>query len=732
MTTVSLLPLESYSHGFLAPEFIPEGRDEFYLREEQAGAREVRALRSIEIDRLVRNRNRAESWETVLVSRVFNPDCIRDTFFKGLVRIGALSRAALETDGLRLPTGITNSRIVNCDIGDEAAIHDVRLAARCIIGDRAMLWDIGELRTAATAKFGGGHLKQGEDETQRNRLLLMNECGGREALPFDSMIPADACLFANFRGDTAFQVKLIELTDRAGDRRRGLYGVIGDECAIRHTRIMVDVRIGPCCSIAGADALSNVTIDSTAEEPVIIGEGTTLSNGIVGRGCSIGHGARAANFVLGDNSRLDYGVRLVHTVLGENSTVAGGELQHDLIFASHEQHHGSSFLIASVIMGQSNGAAGTIIGSNHNGRSVDGEIRAGRGFWPGLCVSLKHSSRFASYVLPAKGDYPAELDIPLPFSLINNNVSLNRLEVTPAWWWRHNLYALMRNPLKFASRDKRKAKQQHLEFDFLAPDTVEEIFSARRLLERWTATAALRDQTNKAETMSDDTLCSLGRDILTNQPSRAEKLEILGENMEKSSRPTLITRAAQGYAAYYDMLYYYATRTLIDCMTENKELTFAALATGLTGNRQREWTNLGGQIIPSPDVDELRRGISDGTIDSWKEVHERYDTLWNSYPLEKQRHAWATLCELLGTSNPSADQWSKALEKAEELQKFVCDEVYRTRKKDDDNPFRQATYANLQEMQAVVPKAEENEFVIKIKKESEEFGKKVEEVRKRG
>ena len=435
---------------------------------------------------------------------------------------------------------------------------------------------------------------------------------------------------------------------------------------------------------------------------------------------------------MGDNSRLDYGVRLVHTVLGENSTIAGGELQHDLIFAAHEQHHGSSFLIASVIMGQSNGAAGTIIGSNHNSRSVDGEIRAGRGFWPGLCVSLKHSSRFASYMLLAKGDYPAELDIPLPFSLINNNVSPNRLEVMPAWWWRHNLYALMRNPWKFASRDKRKAKRQHLEFDFLAPDTVEEIFRARRLLERWTGLAVLREKAETDKAMSDDELWLPGPRYSYQSSFPRKQLEILGENMEKSHRPTVITRAAQGYAAYGDMLHYYATRTLIDCMTENKELTFTTLACRFTSNRQREWTNLGGQIILSPDVDELRREITDGTIGSWKDVHERYDTLWETYPLEKQRHAWATLCELLGTANPSADQWTKALEKAEKLQRFVCDEVYRTRKKDDDNPFRQATYASIEEMRAVVPKAEENEFVIKIKKETEEFRKKVEGVRRRG
>jgi len=726
MTTTALLPRESFSGGFLAPEFIPDGKDEFYLRNEQAGVREVRGLRSGEIDRLMQNHNQAESWDAVLVSAAFNPDCVRGNFFGGLVRIGALHGATLETDGRRMPTGITNSRIVNCDIGDEAAIHDVRLVAHCIIGDRALLWDIGELCTTPCAKFGGGHVKQGEDETRRNRLKLMNECGGREALPFDGMIPADACLFANYRDDAAFQKKLIAITDRAGNRRRGLYSVIGNECAIRHTRVMADVRIGPCCSIVGADSVTNVTINSTADEPVSIGEGTMLSNGIVGRGCGVMHGARADNFILGDNSRLDYNVRLVHTVLGENSTIAGGEVQHDLIFAGHEQHHSSTFLIASVIMGQSNGAAGAIIGSNHNSRSVDGEIRAKRGFWPGLCVSLKHSSRFASYALPAKGDYPAELDIPLPFSLVSNDAARDRLEVTPAWWWRHNMYALARNSLKFAARDKRKVKQQHLEFDFLAPDTVEEIFSARRLLERWIARAAL------ADAMSDDKLCALGRDILINQPARAAALEIRGEGMEKSRRPTIITCAAHGYAAYGDMLHYYATKTLIDCLSENKDMTFSSLAARLAGNRQQSWTNLGGQIIPTTEIDKLRAEIVAGTLDSWKDIHDRYDLLWNAYPLEKQRHAWATLCELLGTPDPSARQWLKALDKAVQLQQFVCDEVYRTRKKDDDNPFRQATFASIEEMQAVIPKAEENEFVLRIKKGTEEFGRKVEEVKRRG
>ena len=81
MTTTALLPRESFSGGFLAPEFIPDGKDEFYLRNEQAGVREVRGLRSGEIDRLMQNHNQAESWDAVLVSAAFNPDCVRGNFF---------------------------------------------------------------------------------------------------------------------------------------------------------------------------------------------------------------------------------------------------------------------------------------------------------------------------------------------------------------------------------------------------------------------------------------------------------------------------------------------------------------------------------------------------------------------------------------------------------------------------------------------------------------------------
>ncbi|MHC4857875.1 MAG: DUF4954 family protein, partial [Planctomycetota bacterium] len=193
--------------------------------------------------------------------------------------------------------------------------------------------------------------------------------------------------------------------------------------------------VGSCAYIKGANKLKNLTINSDSEEPTQIGEGVELVNGIIGYGCHLFYGCKAVRFVLANNSNLKYGARLINSFLGDNSTISCCEVLNNLIFPAHEQHHNNSFLIASVVMGQSNLAAGVTVGSNHNSRANDNEIQAGRGFWPGLCTSVKHSCRFASFVLLAKADYPAELDIPLPFALLNNNVLKDELEVLPGFWW---------------------------------------------------------------------------------------------------------------------------------------------------------------------------------------------------------------------------------------------------------------------------------------------------------
>src|SRR5450432_1386368 len=240
------------------------------------------------------------------------------------------------------------------------------------------------------------------------------------------MLPGDAWIFSRFRDDRILQGKLRMFSDNVYDKRRGFYGTIGDRTVIKNCKIVKDVKIGTDAYLKGANKLKNLTIHSSSESKTQIGEGCELVNGIIGFGCRIFYGVKAVRFILASNSQLKYGARLINSYLGSNSTISCCEVLNSLIFPAHEQHHNNSFLCAALIMGQSNIAAGVTIGSNHNSRSNDGEMIAGRGFWPGLCVSLKHNSKFASYTIIAKGDYMAELSIPIPFSLVSNEVSKDR------------------------------------------------------------------------------------------------------------------------------------------------------------------------------------------------------------------------------------------------------------------------------------------------------------------
>jgi hypothetical protein len=733
MENVKIVPAENIGKNFIPADCLAKGKDEYYQRNKQSVPPKSgwRNLRSDEVEKLVKNDNTSDNWDEILVTDQFDTNQIKNTRFFGLVRIGCLRNVILQHHDLRVPSGITNSLIIASDIGDDVAIHNVHYLAHYIIGNRCILFNIQEMHTTDHAKFGNGIIKEGEPENVRTWLDLMNETGCRRVLPFDGMITADAYLWAKYVDDSALQENLKKITQASVDNRRGYYGTTGNHCVIKNSLILKDVKISSYCYIKGANKLKNLTINSSEEEPTQIGEGVELVNGIIGYGCHIFYGCKAVKFILGNNSSLKYGARLINSFLGDNSTISCCEVLNNLIFPAHEQHHNNSFLIASVVMGQSNMAAGATIGSNHNSRANDNEIQAGRGFWPGLCTSVKHSCRFASFTLLSKADYPAELDIPLPFSLLNNNVSKDQLEVMPAFWWLYNMFALARNSWKFQNRDKRVHKDQNIEFEPFAPDTVEEIFTSRRLLEIWTAKASLRLKNSLSKTKKDDDLISIGRKLLTGKEEVVNDLEVLGENMENTRRKVLILKPYKAYHAYGDMLHYYAMKNLLIYMSSNPKATFTKMCKDLKDKRQKEWVNLGGQMMQRYDVDKLRSDIGSGKLKSWKDIHKRYNELWAKYKVDKQKHAYATLCELYGTENLSKADWSAALERSVSIQRFVSEQVYSSRKKDFDNPFKQTTFRNTEEMKAAFGTVEENSFIIQVRHETEEFEKLVEEIRKR-
>lgn len=710
MGPITLTPADDFSHRFLGPEDLPAGCDEYYLRNQQLGhnPERYRRLRADELEVLVKNGNNAEDWDNVLVTEPFRAKAVVNCDFAGLVRIGKLEKVILTHHDLHVPAGLTNSRLINCDIGDNAAIHAVRYISHTIIGDQCILQSIDEMHTSNYAKFGNGIIKHREPESVRIWMDLMNEAGGRSILPFDGLIPADAYLWAKFRGDTALLDQLKQITQQQFDAHRGYYGTIGAQSVIKSCRIIKDCKIGNAAYIKGANKLKNLTIHSDFDERTQIGEGVELVNGIIGYGCRVFYGCKAVRFIMGDNSSLKYGARLIHSVLGDNSTVSCCELLNNLVFPAHEQHHNNSFLVAALVMGQSNMAAGATIGSNHNSRANDGEVVAGRGFWPGLCTTIKHTSRFASYCLLAKGDYPSELDIKLPFTLVSNDTSNDRLLIIPAYWWTHNMYALARNSAKYAQRDARKRKTQNVEFEALAPDTVEEIIAGLDYLAQHTSKAL------GVET-------SAGHTALKNNDARLADTLVTCDDAEHGSRRVILRNPARSYAAYRQMLLHYAVRNLVEYLQINEGSTFQSLLEDLGQQpRQTDWTNLGGQLVPTYAVTDIRARITSSQLPNWDAIHGEYDRLWAQYPRQKQQHALATLRLLLG-NDLTAEQWDKALTESINIQRYIRDQVYATRAKDYENPFRQTTFDDQAEQDAVAGTIEGNAFIQQVREETQQY-----------
>ncbi len=726
---VRILSYDRIYKNFIESKYIPEGKDEYYLRYEQmiSSKDKWRHLRADEIESLVVNRNVATNWDDVWVTDEFEPKMVKRNSFFGLVRIGRIRREILEYHDLRVPVGITDSSIVSCDIGDDVAIHNVHYLANYIISDKCILFNVNEISTTDHSKFGNGIIKDGEDEEVRIWLEVMNETGARKILPFDGMITADAYLWAKYVDDKRLQQRLFVITQKSFDSRRGYYGTIGESTVIKNSWILKDAKIGPYTYIKGASKLKNITINSSEEEPSQIGEGVILVNGIVGYGCRIFYSVVATRFIIGDKCNLKYGARILNSVLGDNSTISCCEVLNNLIFPAHEQHHNNSFLISACIMGQSNMAAGATLGSNHNSRATDGELVASRGFWPGLCSSIKHSSKFASFTLLSKGDYTHEMNILLPFSLVNNNVSKDRLEIMPAYWWMYNMYAIARNTSKYHKRDTRKRRIQNIEFETLAPDTIEEIIAACKMLEVWTAKAYLNSQNKDCSTYKYHELREIGRDLMT-KPEVVGKLEILGENIENSRRKVVILKAYNAYHAYRDMIHYYAINTIINSIFNDNPVNLTKIKDEFNGLRRKVWINLGGQMMMKEDVDKLRDDINNNVINSWDEIHNRYNEIWARYPKDKMKHACLSLYFLMQTKDINDEMFCELLKKAIDIQNYICEQVYLSRKKDYDNKIRNSIFRNEDEKIAVVGVLDDNSFVKQIRKETEEFKSRIEKV----
>lgn len=702
MNKILSQPVNNLGYNFIEAPYLPENENEYYLRNIQnKDHNNYRNLKTSELDQLILNRNTSDNWNHILVSENFDASLVKNCSFFGLIRIGSLQPLFKEFNNFRMAVGLYNSTIISCDLGNNVCIDNVPYLSHYIIANDVMIANVNELTTSNYSKFGNGVVKEGEQEKVRTWIEVRNENGGRSILPFNGMLPGDAYLWSKYRDRENLMEQFKNFTQKTFDNKRGYYGSIGERTVIKNCGIIKDVWIGSDAYIKGANKIKNITINSDANRKSQVGEGCELVNGIIGYGCRIFYGVKAVRFVMASHSQLKYGARLINSYLGNNSTISCCEVLNTLIFPSHEQHHNNSFLCASLVMGQSNIAAGATIGSNHNSRSADGEIVAGRGFWPGLCVSLKHNSYFASFSIIAKGDYPAELNIPIPFSLISNDVANDKLILMPGYWFMYNMYAMERNAWKYKDRDKRTERIQNIEYEYLAPDTINELFTAIAILEKLTI-----DKEGSS----------------------------MAQGWENSNRQIKIIKTAKALELFKELIIFYGTSTLLQHFKENSFENFDSFKKTFTTKLSREnWLNIGGQLIKKSTVEKLLKNIETDKLQSWEEVHNFYKTEGEQYKADKLQHAYTSLLEIKGITAKqfTAAYFKDLTNQALATRTWMCNGIYESRAKDYSNPFRKMVYDTNEEMNQVLGKLEDNSFIQNQLKELELFKKEVKQVHKK-
>ena len=713
MNKINKISINKLGYGFIHE--LPKGKDEYYLRNKQnRSGIKYRNLTAFEIEILVRNRNTSDEWSNILVSEAFNPELVKNCSFFGLNRIGNLETSCLCFSDLIVPIGIYNSTIISCDFGNNVSIHNVNYMSHYILGNEVIINNVNELVTTNHAKFGNGILKKGEPESVRIWLEICNENTGRKVLPFNGMTAGDAYLWSRHRADSALQKRFIELTENQFDDKLGYYGKVGDRTVIKNCKIIKDVWIGEDAYLKGANKIKNVTINSHPDATTQIGEGCELVNGIIGYGCRIFYGIKAVRFVLSDYSQLKYGARLINSFLGPNATISCCEVLNSLIFPAHEQHHNNSFLCAATVMGQSNIAAGATLGSNHNSRGADGEVIMGRGFWPGLCVSIKHNSVFASFALLSKGDYNYELNIPIPFSLISNDPLKDELIIMPGYWFLYNFYALARNAWKYVDRDKRKYKTPIFEYDYLAPDSVNELFKAREIIAIAVANAHLKKE-KQPELQDESKLMALGVKLLaTKQKKEIDALEIVVKGFENSKRKVKLIKSYDAYHIFEKIIFTYGIEAAIRFTDSKKgKNKINALQELKLDLENLTWINIGGQLIPEKKVKGLIQKIKSSEIENWNQVHKFYETESDKYNSRKDLHAMSCLEKLTqkSFSKISTNQFINWLDTYLEIKKDITLRIQNTRAKDYANPFRKMVYENEAEMNTVIGNLADNSFI---------------------
>lgn len=432
---------------------------------------DYRNLTSNEIDQLEKQMCTCEEWSSIFVTHDFDPKYVFNSHFSGVVKIGSQSDTIRLFGGIKKHTGIYNSTIHNCGIGNNCYINYVKNhISNYNIDDHVIINNVQLIANDGINRFGNGL-----------KVAVLDESGGREIMMFDQLSAQLAYIMTLYRHRVELISHLENMIDSYADLKSSPRGYIGKHTTICNTGEIKNMWLGSHLVIEGARSIANGTIVSNDIAPVRIGNdvmmkdvivqsGTTITDSVILNKCYVGQGCELGKNYSAENSVFFANCQGFH---GEACSIFAGPFT--------VTHHKSTLLIAGMYSFLNAGS-----GSNQSNHMYKlGPIHQGiveRGSKTTSDSYLLWPAKIGPFTLVMGRHYKNSDTSDMPFSyLIEQN---DKSWLAPAVNLRS--VGTIRDAMKWPKRDKRvdPNKLDNINFNLLSPYTIQKMRNGIKILEK--------------------------------------------------------------------------------------------------------------------------------------------------------------------------------------------------------------------------------------------------------
>jgi len=527
----------------------------------------------------------AEEWTNIFASESFSTEHIYNVRFSGRVVLGCFEKTFNLPGGISRHSGIRNSSIHNCEIGDNVFIENIsNYISNYRIGPDCFIQNVDLIYTEKGSQFGYNTL-----------VKVLNETGGREVPIYPHLSSSLAYMIALYRHKSSAIDKLTSLIEKYAGEYKSDTGDIGRGVYIVNTHTVKNVKIGDYATVENVIRLENGTISSNIDAPVVVRDGVIAVDFIFSSGSHITEATKISRCFVGQSCHISHSFSAHDSLLFSNCNFENGEACAVFAGPFTVSVHKSSLLIAGLFSFLNAGSGSNQsnhmykLGPIHQGIVERGSKTTSDSYilWPAKIGAF-------SLVMGRHYRHPDTTDLPFSYLIEQSDETF----LIPGVNLRS--VGTIRDVQKWPKRDGRTDKDllDMINYNLLSPYTIQKMIRGRKIL--------------------------------------IELRNISGETSENFTyRSTKIKNSSlrNGIHLYEKAINKFFGNSLLKRLEIENFTDISQIRERLKPDHKSgrgEWVDLSGLIVPKSEVDRILEDIEQDRI-SLKEIEERFRQLHNDY-----------------------------------------------------------------------------------------------------